>query len=77
MEVLSIFGRGLLEKPYERSLAVEFASRSIPFTARPKFAVMYKGVNVGDYVPDLIAFGHVIVEIECIDKITQVEVGRC
>ena len=76
MEVLNTLGHGLLEKPYERSLAVEFAARSIPFLVQPRFAVLYKGVNVGDYIPDLIAFDQVIVEIKCIDKITPLEVGQ-
>ena len=76
VEVLNTLGHGLLEKPYERSLAIEFATKSIPVAVQPRFAVMYKSTNVGDYIPDLIAFGRVIVEIKCIEKIGALEIGQ-
>ncbi len=76
MDVLNGLGHGLLEKPYERALAIEMAQRAVPFVLQPKFDVVYKGVVVGTYVPDVIAFDSLIVEIKCIDKITLLEVGQ-
>lgn len=57
MEVLNVLGHGLLEKPYENALAVEFRLRSIPFVLQPQYEVMYKDVRAGLYVPDLFVHG--------------------
>lgn len=69
MEVLNTLGHGLLEKPYENALVVEFRQRGIPFQQQPRFPVLYKAVHVGEYVPDLIAFGQVVVDAKTIEKL--------
>lgn len=76
MEVLNTLGHGLIEKPYERALAVELHLRSIPYTQQRRFDVVYKGVVVGEFVPDLIAYDHVVVDMKVIQSITNVEVGQ-
>jgi GxxExxY protein len=68
-EVLNTLGRGLLEKPYENALTVELRHRGIPFTQQPRFPVLYKSVNVGEYVPDLIVFDQIIVDAKVIERI--------
>jgi GxxExxY protein len=75
LEVLNTLGHGVLEKPYENALAVEFGLRSIPFRQQPVFNVLYKGQNVGLFVPDLIAFDSVVVDTKVIDRITDHERG--
>ncbi len=67
-EVLNSLGHGLLEKPYENALAVEFGIRGIPFVQQPRFPVIYKSVNVGEYVPDLIVFDKIIVDTKTMKK---------
>ena len=69
MEVLNTLGHGLLEKPYENALVVEFGQQGIPCRQQPRFPVIYKSVNVGEYVPDLIAFDAIIVDTKAIEKI--------
>ena len=69
MEVLNTLGHGLLEKPYENALVVEFGQQGIPCRQQPRFPVIYKSVNVGEYVPDLIAFDTIIVDTKAIEKI--------
>ncbi|MFZ4629685.1 MAG: GxxExxY protein [Blastocatellia bacterium] len=76
MEVLNALGHGLLEKPYENALCVEFNLRDIPFTQQRRFDVMYKTVRVGEYIPDLIVFDNIVVEIKTIDRITDHEKGQ-
>ncbi len=76
MEVLNTLGHGLHEKPYERSLVVEFGLRNIPYLQQPNYPVLYKTVLVGEYIPDLIAFGSVIVDTKVIPAITDLERGR-
>jgi len=75
IEVLNTLGHGLLEKPYENALAVEFALRSVPFQQQALFDVLYKGDRVGLFIPDLIAFDAVVVDTKVIDRITDHERG--
>ncbi|MEO6568314.1 MAG: GxxExxY protein [Opitutaceae bacterium] len=67
---------GLHEKPYENALVVEFGLAGIPFLQQPRFPVLYKTVQVSEYVPDLIAFGKVIVDAKVIERITDHERGQ-
>jgi GxxExxY protein len=76
LEVLNELGHGLHERPYENSLVVEFGLRNIPFVQQPRYDVRYKQVVVGEYVPDLIAFGTVVVDAKVIDAITDHERGQ-
>lgn len=76
MEVLNGIGHGLHEKPYENALAVEFRLRAIPFQQQPAFTVVYKGVQVGEFIPDLITHDAVVVDAKVIDRITDHERGQ-
>lgn len=75
IEVLNTLGHGLVEKPYENALGVEFLVRKIPFRQQPLFDVLYKGHKIGLFVPDLIAFDSVVVDTKIIDQITDHERG--
>src|SRR3954469_3180686 len=75
IEVLNTLGHGLVEKPYENSLAIEFGFRGIPCKQQAPFDVLYKGEKVALYVPDLIAFETIIVDAKVIDRITNHERG--
>ena len=72
-EVMNVLGPGLLEKPYERALCIEFGLRGIPFRQQPPYEVLYKGQQVGLYVPDIIAYDRVVVDTKVIDGITKHE----
>ena len=75
-EVLNELGHGLNEKCYENSLTVEFKLRQIPADQQRRFDVLYKGHPVGEFIPDLIAYGKVIVDAKVIDRITDHERGQ-
>jgi len=66
----------LNEKLYENSLVTEFKRRSIAFDQQRRFEVLYKGEHVGEYIPDLIAYGRVAVDTKTIDRITDHERGQ-
>jgi GxxExxY protein len=76
MEVLNNLGHGLLEKAYENALIVEFELQGISYQQQPRFDVLYKGVQVGKYIPDLIVFEQIIVETKTIDRISNHEIGQ-
>jgi len=68
-EVLNTLGHGLLEKPYENALVVELGLKQIPYQQQIRFPVIYKTVKVGEYIPDLIVFDKIIVDIKAIERI--------
>ena len=74
IEVLNTLGHGIVEKPYENALFLEFRLRRIPFRQQPVFDVLYEGEKVGLFVPDLIAFDSVV-DTQVIDRITDHERG--
>jgi len=75
IEVLNTLGHGIVEKPYENALVVEFGLRQIPFKQQPAFDVLCKGQKVGAFVPDLIVFDSIVVDTKVIDRITDHERG--
>jgi GxxExxY protein len=75
IEVLNTLGHGIVEKPYENALVVEFGLRQIPFSQQPVFDVLYKGQKVGTFVSDLIVFNSIVVDTKVIDRITDHERG--
>ena len=76
MEVLNTLGHGLLERPYENALVVELRYRDVACQQQPRFNVTYRGVTVGEYVPDLIVAAEVVVDTKVIDRITDHELGQ-
>ncbi len=76
IEVLKTLGHGLVEKPYENALVVELQLRGIPWRQQPRYDVVYKGVMVGEYVPDLTAFDRVVVDTKTIERIGNHELGQ-
>ena len=75
IEVLNTIGHGLVEKPYENALVIEFLLRKIPFRQQPSYDVLYKGHKIGLFIPDLIVFDALVVDTKVIDKITGHERG--
>lgn len=75
-KVLNEVGHGLKEKIYENALTVLFRQNGVSFDQQRKFPVHFRGVEVGEFVPDLIAFGSVIVDAKVIDRITNHEPGQ-
>ncbi len=74
--VLNEIGHGYHEKPYENALVVEFKYRDIPYAQQSRFPILYRNVNVSDFIPDLIAYNKVIVDTKVIPHITDHEVGQ-
>src|SRR3954462_3006231 len=64
-EVNKAMGPGFLEAVYQECLALEFAARAIPFRAKPRLALAYKGRPLEQtYEPDFVCFDAVIVELK-------------
>jgi GxxExxY protein len=75
-DVLNEIGHGLDEKIYENSLVVLFKSNGIAFDQQRQFPVFFRNAQAGLFIPDLIVFGSVIVDIKVVDQITNHERGQ-
>jgi len=73
---LNEIGHGLNEKVYENAMTVLFKLSNISFDQQRRFPVLFREVEVGGFIPDLIVFGTIIVEIKVIDRITNHERGQ-
>lgn len=76
IEVLNTLGHGLFDKIYESAMLVELRCRNIPSDQQKRFVVNYKNEMIGEYIPDLIAYDKIIIEIKTIDVITNHERGQ-
>ena len=69
-EVSREMGTGFLEAVYQECLALEFASRDIPFVALPVLPLSYKGLRLRTvYRPDFVCFGQIIVELKVVREL--------
>ncbi|MGF1448066.1 MAG: GxxExxY protein [Opitutales bacterium] len=71
-EVSNKLGPGLLEKPYENAMAVEFGLRGIPLRQQVPFKVEFKDTVVGEYACDLLAFDSLVFEVKAVQQINDV-----
>ena len=75
-EILNEVGHGLNETIYENSLTVLFKQTNISFDQQRGVPALFRRIEVGDFIPDLIAFGSVIVDTKVIDHITDHQRGQ-
>lgn len=55
------------EQVYQKALINEFQENKIPFKTEVRLPVIFKGKNIGVYIPDFIIDDKVIVEIKAMD----------
>ena len=63
-EVYNELGYGFLEKVYHNAMMVSLNKLQVPFETKKKILVFYEGTEVGEYFPDLIVDGLVVVELK-------------
>ncbi len=68
MEVHRNLGYGFLEAVYENALAHELTLRGVQFERQKQLPVVYKGVEVGHYIADVIVEDVVILELKALSK---------
>ena len=76
-EVANTLGAGFLEKVYQRALLQELTLRGIRATSQSPLSVIYKGHNVGDYLPDLLIEDILLIELKCADRLAPEHMAQC
>jgi GxxExxY protein len=76
-EVSNVLGAGFLEKVYERTLTRELAGRGLAVKSQVSYPVSYKGNCVGAYVTDLLVENQVLVELKCVDCLSNEHLAQC
>lgn len=64
-------GFGFLEKVYQNALKVELEKSGLKVETESPVKVYYKGIEVGDYMADLVVEGKVIVELKAIKTLNE------
>jgi GxxExxY protein len=69
MEVHKILGPGYLEAVYQSALAHELKLRGFETKREQQLPVIYKNVDVGYYVADLVVEDKIILELKAVAKL--------
>jgi GxxExxY protein len=65
-------GHGFLEPVYQEALAIEFASRKIPYEREKEINIFFKGIQLSKtYKSDFICFEKIIVELKALSQLTN------
>jgi GxxExxY protein len=71
-EVYKENGSGFLEVVYQECLSIEFRRQGIPFLAKPRIELHYKGQKLQqEYEPDFLCFDKIIVEIKAVKQLAD------
>lgn len=71
-EVYNEMGTGFLEDVYQEALDRELESRGIPFEAKPKLPIYYKGKLLAiKYEPDFVPYAKIIMEIKAVKALND------
>ena len=76
MTVHNAIGHGLREKTYERALVVEFHHLGIRCDQQHRYPVLYRGVKVDEYIPDLEVEDLIIVDTKVVEQIHSNDIGQ-
>ncbi len=66
-----------MEKVYERALVIELELLGIRSATQVPVSVLYKGRLVGEYFVDLLVEDVLMVELKCVECLTEVHKAQC
>lgn len=64
--VSNTLGNGHKESVYQKALAEELKSLEIPFAREKRIEITYHGKSIGNYTPDFLVDGKVILELKAV-----------
>ena len=69
MSVHSTLGCGFLESIYVNALIIELREAGIAFEQEKRYAIAYKGIEIGYFHADLVVDGRMIVEFKAVETL--------
>jgi GxxExxY protein len=72
IEVHRALGSGFLEKVYENSLVLELITRDLSVEQQQNIKVFYKGLEVGNYIADIIVENKVVIELKSVKSLDPI-----
>lgn len=75
--VVSNLGSGFLEKVYENSLVHELKKSGLMALQQHSIKVSYDGIEVGDYVADLLVENQVLIELKTVKALDDIHRAQC
>jgi len=68
MQVHNALGPGFSEKVYEEAHCLELRNKGLEFDRQKRVDVKYRDKKVGEYVPDIIAEGKILLELKAVSE---------
>jgi len=75
--VANTLGPGFLEKVYDNALAHELRKSGLGVVQQQGIEVHYDGVNVGEFVADMVVNGRIIVELKASRDLADIHAAQC
>lgn len=75
--VHSRLGAGFVEKVYENALAIEMRRCNLNFETQKPIKVFYRDEVVGEFFPDVLVEGKILLELKAIKALTDVNSAQC
>ena len=75
--IMSTLGSGFLEKVYENALVHELIKNGLTVLQQHSIKVHYDGIEVGDYVADLLVENQILIELKAIKAIDDIHRAQC
>ena len=76
-KVANTLGCGFLEKVYENALVVELQRNLLKVVQQAAVKVQYEGVDVGEYIADILVENAVIIEVKAVKSLDEIHVAQC
>jgi GxxExxY protein len=70
-------GCGFLENVYENAMVVALQNAVLSVRQQVRFKVFYQGVEVGEYIADLVVEGTVLLELKAVKVFDDVHTAQC
>lgn len=75
--VANRLGIGFSERVYENALAHELGKAGLAVSQQDKFAVVFDGIVVGEYLTDLVVERSIIIEVKAVRALDNVHRAQC
>jgi GxxExxY protein len=76
-EVSNALGCGFLEKVYENAVTVALRKSGLSVQQQVRFVIMYEGVEVGEYIADLVVENRILVELKAVKALDEIHTAQC